>query len=156
MHPTNASPQRAYTGYFLTERLRVLYSCCAYLPITHPRSVADSTDGGVSFGPPYQIPDLPEPTGGCQASSIVVGDTVLFANPNSGSENRSMLTLRRSRDSGRTYPDVWSTLVWPGAGGYSCLSRLANSSTEVGLTFERSAPGCTGGSCRISFVSLKI
>lgn len=130
--------------------------CCAYLPITHPRSVADSTDGGVTFGAVYQQQYLQEPTGGCQASSIVVGDTILFANPASGSENRSMLTVRRSTDSGRTYPRRSNTLVWPGAGGYSCLTRIANSSEVVGLAFERSAPGCTGGSCRISFTSVPV
>ena len=130
--------------------------CCAALNITHPRSVADSTDGGLTFGPVYQQHDLPEPTGGCQASSIVVGDTVLFCNPSSGSSNRSLLTLRRSHDSGLTYPPDMATLVWAGAGGYSCLTRLANSTTTVGLVFERSAPGCKGGSCRISFVSLPV
>lgn len=130
--------------------------CCAALDITHPRSVADSTDGGISFGPAYQQRDLLEPTGGCQASSLVIGSTVLFSNPSSGSSNRSLLTLRRSHDSGKTYPPEMATLVWPGAGGYSCLTRLANSSATVGLVFERSAPGCTGGSCRISFVSLPV
>jgi hypothetical protein len=130
--------------------------CCAALDITHPRSVADSTDGGLTFGPVYQQHDLTEPTGGCQASSIVVGTTVLFSNPSSGSSNRSLLTLRRSQDSGKTYPPDMATLVWPGAGGYSCLTRLANSTATVGLVFERSAPGCKGGSCRISFVSMHV
>ena len=130
--------------------------CCTYLPITHPRSVADSTDGGLTFGPAYQQHDLPEPTGGCQASSIVVGDTILFANPASGNESRSRLTLRRSVDSGKTYPPGMATLVWPGPGGYSCLTRLPNLTAEVGLVFERSALGCNGGSCRISFVRLPV
>eukprot|EP01047_Picozoa_sp_COSAG01_P018073 COSAG01_NODE_971_length_12373_cov_114.625957_5_plen_820_part_00 len=129
--------------------------CCAALDITHPRSVADSTDGGMTFGPVYQQHDLPEPTGGCQASSIVVGATVLFSNPSSGSSNRSLLTVRRSHDSGKSYPESMATLVWSGAGGYSCLTRLPKS-TMVGLAFERSAPGCAGGSCRISFVSLPV
>ena len=165
---------------------------CCCCPQTHPRSVADSTDGGVSFGPAYQQLDLPEPTGGCQASSIVVihhadhaadengagtgdgdgdgdGDgtgssatmsasTVLFSNPSSGSENRSLLTLRRSIDGGKTYPSELATLVWPGAGGYSCLTQLSttNVTAEIGLVFERSAPGCVGGSCRISFVRLPV
>ena len=82
--------------------------CCASLPITHPRTVADSTDGGLTFGAHYQIESLPEPTQGCQASSLVVQvgaaghEAVLFSNPSSGNMSRLDLTVRRSDDGGAT------------------------------------------------------
>ena len=122
-----------------------------YLRITHPRSVADSTDGGFSFGAAYQQHDLPEPTGGCQASSIVVDGHVLFAAPASGDEGRENLTLRRSDDGGRSYPHTRQIMAGPG--GYSCLTRLPNATHpgSVGLAYESGASGCTGGSCRILF-----
>ena len=50
-----------------------------FLATTHPRTVADSTDGGQTFGVPYQIHSMPEVTGGCQASALAVGKYVLFA-----------------------------------------------------------------------------
>ena len=126
--------------------------CCAYLPITHPRSIADSSDGGLTFGPSRQIADLPEPTGGCQASSILVGGSMLYSGPAGGGENRTLLTLRRSDDGGRSYPH--STVVEAGPGGYSCLTRLGTMGSppgsadpsNVGLAYERSADGCAGGS----------
>ena len=75
-----------------------------YLRITHPRSVADSTDGGFSFGAAYQQYDLPEPTGGCQASSIVVDGHVLFAAPASGDEGE----IRFARHAASTQSDACS------------------------------------------------
>lgn len=56
-----------------------------FLATTHPRTVADSTDGGQTFGVPYQIHSMPEVTGGCQASALAVGKYVLFAAPLGGS-----------------------------------------------------------------------
>jgi hypothetical protein len=107
--------------------------------------------------------DLPEPTGGCQASSLVVGGKVLYAAPASGDEGRYNLTLRRSDDGGKSYPR--KTRLMAGPGGYSVLTRIpqqaagvsrSSSDTHVGLAFESGADGCTGGSCRIRFVTLSV
>ena len=136
--------------------------------------------GGATFGPAYQLSSLPEPTGGCQASSLLVGAQVLFAAPASGDSGRYNLTIRRSDDGGRTYPE--KRLLMAGPGGYSVLTHIPHapphvppprqtagashasllvsggrsSDTHVGLAFESEADGCTGGSCRIRFVTLPV
>ena len=124
-------------------------------PIRHPRTVATSLDGGVSFGPPRQVPSLLEPPGGCQGSSLAYGGALLFSGPAGACPNRTQLTVRRSVDDGMTYPSAFE--VWPGQGGYSCLVPLGGSSGGVGIAFEREAAdtaACTGGGCRISFAHL--
>ena len=129
--------------------------------------------GGATFGPAYQQADLPEPTGGCQASSLVVGGKVLFAAPAAGDEARYNLTIRRSDDGGKSYPQ--KKLLMAGPGGYSVLTHVpqhaaaalgashhsgggggGSSDRLVGLAFESGADGCTGGSCRIRFVTLPV
>ena len=125
--------------------------------------MADSTDGGSSFGPSYQQADLPEPVSGCAGSALSVGSAVLFSGPAGATEMRTNTTIRRSDDGGRTYQR--SLQVWAGPGGYSTLARLpagsgSMSTDQVGLAFERGsgdwAGGCWGAACRISFAHVPL
>lgn len=135
---------------------------CAEQPMSHPRTVADSRDGGASFGPAHQLLDLREPTRGCQASSVVAGQDVFYSAPAGATAMRTNLTVRRSADGGATYPHT--TEVWGGPGGYSCLTRLpaapGSAAPRVGVAFERGvggwAGGCWGGGCRISFARVSM
>jgi sialidase-1 len=138
-------------------------------PIRHPRSVADSNDGGATFGPWRQQPDLLEPAGGCQGSSLVAATptsaVVLYSGPSGCCENRTRLAVRRSADGGATYPD--ELVVWPGLTGYSALANLPDGS--VAIAFERgdaedggamgrprggTGATCSGGGCRISLARI--
>ena len=100
---------------------------CAHSPHTHPRTVADSTDAGATFGRAYQQADLPEPVSGCAASTITIGQVVLFSGPAGPTEMRTNMSIRRSDDGGRTYPR--SLQIWAGPGGYSTLTRLPAAGT---------------------------
>lgn len=101
------------------------------------RKVATSSDGGQTWTPLADDPQLPEPQ--CQGT-IVRYDWpeedgtghILFANPASQSD-RKQGTIKVSRDDGETWTD--GKLVVPGGFAYSCLARLADG--DVGLLFER-------------------
>lgn len=64
------------------------------------RIVAESRDGGRSFGPWRFEPQLPGPR--CQGSLLSVGDTLYFCNPSSP-HKRVDLTVQRSTDRGATW-----------------------------------------------------
>lgn len=49
--------------------------------VPHPRSIAWSDDGGVTFGPAMQEPALLEPSAGCQASLVRAGRRVFYSGP---------------------------------------------------------------------------
>ena len=114
------------------------------------RAISRSTDGGLSWSEIEDDPNLIEPV--CQASLIRYawpGDgqpgVLLFANPASTTK-RERMTIRASRDEGRTWPA--SRLIDPGFSGYCCLARLKNG--DIGLIYERD------NYQRLTFVSLPL
>lgn len=101
------------------------------------RLVARSRDGGATWTAEQMDPGLPEPP--CQASlfrySFASADghtksILLFANP--AGSSRQNLTVRLSRDEGKTWPG--SKLLVPGSAAYSCLARLPDG--RVGAIVE--------------------
>ena len=122
----------------------------------HPRSVADSLDGGATFGSWRQQFDLLEGPDGCQGSGLVVAragggpDVVLYSGPAGACMNRTRLTVHRSVDGGASYPEQLE--INAGPGGYSTLLRTPGGG--VAIAFERGAAAgdaaCGGGGCRIS------
>jgi sialidase-1 len=87
------------------------------------RAVATSRDGGKSWTRPVRDPALVEP--GCQAGLLRVpdpgradGDLLLFSNP--ASLKREAMTVRASRDGGKSWPH--GLALNPGPAAYSCLA----------------------------------
>ena len=96
------------------------------------RLVAVSTDGGETFTKPVADAALVEPV--CQASILrLPGEKggILFSNP--ASTRREKMTVRLSRDEGKTWPIAKELHAGPAA--YSCLVVLPNG--EVGCLYER-------------------
>lgn len=100
------------------------------------RAVATSRDGGITWSEAVDVPTLIEPV--CQASLIGwrpanrPGLLLLFSNPASNSR-RWRMTLRLSRDEGKTWPT--SRLLYEGPSGYSCLAILPDG--RIGCLYER-------------------
>lgn len=87
------------------------------------RKVGISDDGGDSWPPLEDAPELIDPT--CMGSIIRHGNVLLFANAASGTRgDRSNGTVRVSEDDGRTWPV--SKVICPGRYAYSCLVSLAD------------------------------
>ncbi|HPC95409.1 MAG TPA: sialidase family protein [Sedimentisphaerales bacterium] len=92
------------------------------------RAVATSRDGGMTWSQVRHDPALVEPI--CQASLVRYDgpqeqdrDCLLFSNPAHGESGvRRDMTVRLSRDGGRTWPV--ERLVWPGPAAYSSLAVL--------------------------------
>ena len=101
------------------------------------RAESVSTDGGVTWSEPKDVPDLIEPI--CQAS-ILRGtwpeqggkSAILFSNP-ADPKKRKNMTLRLSPDEGKTWPV--SKVIHAGPAAYSCLAMLPDGS--VGLLYEQ-------------------
>lgn len=92
------------------------------------RRTSISQDGGATWGPVMFDPVLVEPI--CQASLRRYSwpadgkpGLLLFSNPASPTR-RENLTVRLSRDEGKTWPDAWTLHAGPSA--YSCLAVLAD------------------------------
>lgn len=82
------------------------------------RAVATSRDGGLTWGAVHHDPVLVEPI--CQASiRRLDAGRIVFSNP-AEAKARKEMTLRISRDEGRTWPVA--KVLWPGAAAYSCLA----------------------------------
>lgn len=99
------------------------------------RLVARSFDGGLSWDAEAMDPALPEPP--CQASLYRYAfggqgekGALFFANP--AGPGRSNLTIRLSRDEGRTWEP--GRLVVPGSAAYSCMARLRDG--RLGIVYE--------------------
>jgi len=96
----------------------------------HRRAVALSDDGGLTWTRPLVDEALVEPV--CQASLIRCADgALLFANP--ASQQRVRMTVRLSRDDGRTWPA--KRVLHDGPSAYSCLTELRDET--VGCLYER-------------------
>jgi sialidase-1 len=96
------------------------------------RLVATSKDGGETFTKPTEDKELIEPV--CQASILrLPGEKggLLFSNP--ASTKREKMTVRLSRDEGKTWQFAKELHAGPAA--YSCLTVLPNG--EIGCLYER-------------------
>lgn len=98
------------------------------------RLIATSKDGGLTFTKPVEDQALIEPV--CQASLISVPgekNRLLFSNP--ASLKREKMTVRLSRDGGKTWPV--SQLLHDGPAAYSCLAVLPDG--QIACLYERGA-----------------
>jgi sialidase-1 len=98
----------------------------------HRRLVALSTDGGETFSGPVEDPALIEPV--CQAGILrCPGDRggILFSNP--ASTKRERMTVRLSRDEGKTWP--YARVLHAGPAAYSCLAVLPDGT--IACLYER-------------------
>ena len=98
------------------------------------RLIALSTDGGETFSKPVADRQLIEPV--CQASILrCPGERgcILFANP--ASVKREKMTVRLSRDEGKTWP--YARALHDGPSAYSCLAVLPDGT--VACLYERGA-----------------
>jgi len=96
------------------------------------RVVAVSSNGGVSFGPARLDPNLPEPLGGCQGSSLRYGQDILFSNP-ANPNDKTDGTLRRSSNGGLTWP---ISERYTRRGEFSAYSDLVRVNNGVGVLLE--------------------
>jgi sialidase-1 len=98
------------------------------------RKVAISKDEGETFAKPVADQSLIEPV--CQASILrLPGDSggIMFSNP--ASTRREKLTVRLSRDEGKTW--AFAKVLHAGPAAYSCLVVLPGG--EIGCLYERGA-----------------
>jgi sialidase-1 len=109
------------------------------------RDVARSRDGGLSWSEAESDPALIEPV--CQASLIRFGKALLFSNP--ADTKRARMTVRLSRDDGRTWPVA--KLIHAGPAAYSSLAVLRDGA--IGLLYER---GDDGPYERITFLRVTL
>jgi len=93
------------------------------------RMVGRSRDGGLTWSEPEEDAALVEPV--CQGSLLRFGRLLLFANP--ASTKRENLTVRASRDGGRTW--FWSAVIHAGPAAYSNL--VALNRRTAGILYER-------------------
>ncbi|MBI4606777.1 MAG: exo-alpha-sialidase [Planctomycetes bacterium] len=94
------------------------------------RAVATSRDGGLTWTEPALDLALVEPV--CQASLIRLRDgALLFSNP--ASTKREKMTVRLSRDEGKSWPG--SRLLHGGRAAYSALTPLPGGG--IGCLYER-------------------
>jgi sialidase-1 len=95
------------------------------------RAIARSRDGGLTWGAIEFDEALVEPV--CQASLIRAGNLLLFSNP--ASTRRENMTVRASRDEGRTWP--LSLVLEMGPSAYSCLAPVSRN--RFACLYERGA-----------------
>ncbi len=93
------------------------------------RLVSISKDGGETWSKPEPDDALIEPV--CQASLVRHPGGLLFANP--ASKKREKMTVRLSKDDGKTWP--LSRVLHDGPAAYSCLVALPDG--EAGCLYER-------------------
>src|SRR5262249_24946931 len=112
------------------------------------RLVAMSKDGGFTWSKPVADEALIEPV--CQASLIRYPGGkggLLFANP--ASTKREKLTVRLSRDEGKSWPAC--RLLHEGPAAYSCLAVLPDG--DIGCLYER---GDKNASEKITFARFSL
>ena len=109
------------------------------------RAIARSVDGGGSWSPLADDPALIEPV--CQASLIATRGRLLFSNP--ADTKRDRMTVRLSRDGGKTWPIA--KRIDEGPSGYSSLAALRDGS--IGLLYEH---GSASAYERISFLRFSL
>jgi sialidase-1 len=111
------------------------------------RQVSRSSDGGVTWTLPESDPFLPEPV--CQASLLAFvnkrGQSLLaFSNP-ADAESRVRMTVRISRDNGKSWrrsqvlhtgPSAYSNLILLPNGNLGCLFEGGKESPYEGIVFQ--------------------
>ncbi|MBI4902454.1 MAG: exo-alpha-sialidase [Acidobacteria bacterium] len=97
------------------------------------RYVSVSKDGGLTWTQPTDDAALIEPV--CQASLIRAGKNLLFSNP--ASTKRENMTIRLSRDNGKTW--TASKVIHAAPAAYSNLVDLGKG--KAGLLYERGEKG---------------
>ena len=93
------------------------------------RAIARSRDGGVTWSDLEHDQTLVEPV--CQASITRAGKVLLFSNP--ASTHRENMTVRASRDDGKTWP--LSLVLEKGPSAYSCLAEVSRN--RIACLYER-------------------
>lgn len=129
----------------------VLMLNCRYNRAPH-RVVMVTRDMGKTWTEhPTSRKALPEP-GSCMASLVAarVGDErwLAFSNPNRDKGPRKEITIKLSKDDGKTWPQKWWALLDenPGA-GYSCMTMIDEQT--IGILYE-------GSQAHMTFQRLKI
>ena len=113
------------------------------------RKLAWSKDGGLTFDAGTNIKSLPDPT--CQAailSTVIDGETVLI-HSNCATNSRTNLTVKASRDGGKT----WTTghQIHAGPAAYSDIVMVSD--THLGVFYEN---GASSSYEKISFVTIPV
>jgi sialidase-1 len=100
------------------------------------REIAESKDGGITFGPGHHDKALIDP--GCNAgiTSEYRGKRQLIIFSNAASTTRRNLTVKISEDEGRTWPIA--RVINPGTSAYSTVIPLRDGS--IGVLYERGGP----------------
>ena len=90
---------------------------------------------------------LPEP--GCCAGLLAHGDLLVFSNPPNPkwAGNRTRMTLKFSRDDGKSWPEEYHLLLDSGKSAYSCLTSVDDET--IGILYE-------GSRARICFQKVKV
>jgi sialidase-1 len=101
----------------------------------HRRMISTSRDGGLTWSAPVEDTALIEPV--CQASilryDIAAAQSPFFLFSNPASTKREKMTVRLSRDQGKTWPTARQLHTGPSA--YSCLTVLPDKS--IGCLYEK-------------------
>lgn len=93
------------------------------------RKISISKDGGITWSDISNDPTLIEPI--CQGSLLNHGKELFFSNPAS-KDSRKMMTLRMSKDDGKTWSKNW--LIHQGPSAYSDIVSLGKN--QIGILYE--------------------
>lgn len=109
-----------------------------------------SNDGGETWMPPRQHPDLVTPV--CMGSLTSYKDATYFAGPYSET-TRHNLTVLGSNNNGKTFPK--SLLVWPSNAGYTGLQCGLPGHDDCAIIFDGNGGECDG-ICFTTFSSFDV
>lgn len=100
------------------------------------REIAESTDGGITFGPVTKDSALIDPSCNAGITMYRLRDRDLLIFTNAASTSRSNLTVKISYDQGRTWPLM--RVINAGSSAYSTVIPLNDGS--IGVLYERGGP----------------
>lgn len=96
------------------------------------RTSATSADGGATWTPLADVPELPDPQ--CMGGVLALGGGVVVFTGCDSESRRAQGTLWISRDEGRSWPE--KRLVEPAGFAYSVPVAVGASASEVGVLYE--------------------